>query len=148
MGGAMVGQAWQAALARLCAVALPEDESANLPDEVFDAVNDLIEAYGADDIAEIVARAVHAGQATVGQATTLLNVAAWSGTDNGASMKLTLDDWVRRADDTVRLSMALHHEVYLLPTAAEMTAVLTDVAARFPEHRAICQDRIAGRRGD
>lgn len=141
-------QAWESGLARLCSVQVPEDDSAELPDAVFDGVDALLDAYGADDIAEIVAQAVHSGHATVRQATTLLNVAAWSGTDNGASMVLTFNDWVRRADDTVRLHLALHHEVYLFPTAAEMKARLTEISARYPEHRAICEMRIAGRRDD
>ncbi|MYY08047.1 hypothetical protein GT204_03815 [Streptomyces sp. SID4919] len=63
-------------------------------------------------------------------------------------MMRTLEDWVRRADDTVRLHLALHHEVYLLPTAAEMRTALTGIATLFPEHRAICAARIAGRSDD
>ncbi len=141
-------QLWEEALTRLCSVRLPQDDSAELPDALFDAVDALIEAYGADDVAEIVALAVHAGRATPGQAATFLNVAAWSGTDNGASMTRTLTDWVRRADDTVRLHLALHHEVYLLPTAEEMKTALTAIAARYPEHRARCETLIAGRRAD
>lgn len=138
---------WEAALDRLCAVRLPEDASAELPDELFDAVEDLIVAYGADDIAEIVAQAVDAGRATVRQATMFLNVAQWSGTDNGASMQHTLDDWLRRAQDTVRLHLALHQGVFPLPTAVEMKAVLTEIADRYPEHRTICAHLIAARRG-
>lgn len=140
--------AWEAALARLCAVRLPEGQAADPPDELFDAVDDLIDAYGRDDIAEIVALAVHSGRATVSQATTFLNVAVWSGTDNGASMKLTLDDWVRRADDDVRLHMALHHEAYPLPTAVEMKAKLMEIGDRYPQHRGICDALIANRPGD
>ncbi|WP_326593018.1 hypothetical protein [Streptomyces sp. NBC_01294] len=76
-----------------------------------------------------------------------LNVAVWSGTDNGASMKHRLDAWVREAQDTVRLKMALHHEYYPLPARAEMASVLARIALRFPEHKAICEHRIAGRDG-
>ncbi|MFE7779179.1 hypothetical protein ACFU5O_35980 [Streptomyces sp. NPDC057445] len=74
----MAMRTWEAALERLCAVQLPEDESAEPPDDLFDAVDGLIDAYGADDIAEIVAQAVDSGRTTVGHATTFLNVAAWS----------------------------------------------------------------------
>ncbi|MGW4510044.1 hypothetical protein ACWENO_35935 [Streptomyces sp. NPDC004436] len=124
---------------------LSEEDDADFPDELFDRVDDLIDAYGADDVAEIVAEAVEAGQASVEQAIVFLNVAAWSGTDNGASMKSTLDEWVREADDAVRLGIALHHECYPLPTRAEMIAKLAEIARRFPEHRAICERHIADR---
>ncbi|MGW6875780.1 hypothetical protein ACWGHA_25970 [Streptomyces xanthophaeus] len=76
---------------------LPQDDSAELSNALFDAVDALIETYGADEVAEIVALAVHAGRATPGQAATFLNVAAWSGTDNGASSCETLIAG-RRAD--------------------------------------------------
>lgn len=142
-------QTWEAALERLCAVQVPEDESAELPDDLFDAVDDLIDAYGADDIAEIIAQAAASGRVTVRQATTYLEVAQWSGTDNGASLRRTLDDWVRRADDTVRLHMALHQgTIWPLPAAAEMNAKLTEIAARYPEHRAVCRYLIATRAAD
>ncbi|MFD4143010.1 hypothetical protein [Streptomyces sp. NPDC058572] len=144
----MPAASWRTALKRLRSVQVPEDEDTELPDELFDAVDGLIDAYGADDIAEIVAEAVLAGQMTQEQAIAALNVAVWSGTDNGASMQLTLDGWVRRADDAVRLRIALHHDSYPLPTAAEMTARLTEIALRFPEHRAVCERYVAGRRAD
>ncbi|GLX38354.1 hypothetical protein Sros01_44270 [Streptomyces roseochromogenus] len=133
------------ALDRLCAVQVSEEDDADFPDELFDRVDDLIDAYGADDVAEIVAEAVEAGHASVEQAIVFLNVAAWSGTDNGASMKSTLDKWVRKADDAVRLGIALHHECYPLPTRAEMIAKLGEIARRFPEYRAICERHIADR---
>ncbi|MFJ6482290.1 hypothetical protein ACIQK6_19535 [Streptomyces sp. NPDC091682] len=144
----MMTTAWEEALARLCAVHVPERDDADLPDELFDRVDDLIDAYGADDVAGIVAEAVEAGRATLEQAIVFLNVAAWSGTDNGASMTLTLDEWVRKADDTLRLGIALHHEYYPLSTSTEMLAKLTEIALRFPEHRAICERRIADRPAD
>ncbi|RST13005.1 hypothetical protein E2C00_16705 [Streptomyces sp. WAC05374] len=138
-------QTWEAALERLCAVHVPEDESAELPDDLFDAVDQLIAAYGADDIAEIIAQAVRSGRITVRQATTCLGVAQWSGTDNGAALRRTLDDWVRRADDTARLHMALHQGMWLLPTATEMHAKLTEIAVRYPEHQAVCRYLISTR---
>ncbi|MFD9517596.1 hypothetical protein [Streptomyces sp. NPDC059979] len=109
---------WKRALERLCAVQVSQEDDADFPDELFDAVDDLIDCWGADDVAEIVAEAVYAGRATVEQGIVFLNVAVWSGTDNGASMKHTLDAWVREAQDLVRLKMALHHECYPLPTRA------------------------------
>jgi hypothetical protein len=139
----------EAALERLCAVRIPDEGAAACPpDEIFDAVQDLIDACGTDDIAEVVAGAVDAGRATLLQAITFLDVAVWSGTDNGTAMKLTTDEWVRRADDPVRLHIALHHETYPLPTAAQMKTRLTEIAARFPEHRAICERLIATRPAD
>ncbi|MEU6878844.1 hypothetical protein [Streptomyces sp. NPDC046712] len=108
-------------------------------------MDDLIEAYGADDIAEIVAQAVATGRVAVREATTFLGVAQWSGTDNGTSLRRTLDDWVRRADDTARLHMALHQDVWPLPTTVEKNAKLTEIIARYPEHQAICTHMIATR---
>lgn len=133
------------ALARLCSVQVSEQDEGDFPDELYDRVDDLLDAHGADDIAEIVAGAVDAGQASVEQAIVFLNVAAWSATDNGASMKTTLDGWVRKADDAVRLGIALHHECYPLPTRAEMVVRLSEIALRFPEHRAVCERHIADR---
>ncbi|MFE2362582.1 hypothetical protein [Streptomyces virginiae] len=114
-------------------------------EQVIDRVDDLLDAHDADDVAEIVAGAVDAGQASVEQAIVFLNVAVWSGTDKGASTKATLDGWVRQADDAVRLGIALHHECYPLPTRAEMDARLSEIALRFPEHRAVCERHIADR---
>ncbi|MFF2523012.1 hypothetical protein [Streptomyces liangshanensis] len=136
------------ALDRLCAVRIPEQDDADLPDELFDRVDDLIDAHGADDVAEMVAGAVEAGQASMRQAIVFLDVAVWSGTDNGSSMKVTLDEWVRRADDHVRLGIALHHEYYPLPTRAEMLVKLAEIARRFPEYRTICERHIAARPAD
>lgn len=115
---------------------------------MYDAVDCLIEALGQDDIAEIVTEAAVAGRITVTQAIHYTNIAAWCGTDNGASMMLTLDSWIRSADDPVRLAVALHHEAYPLPTRAEMAARLTEIAHRFPEHREVCARLIAGRTTD
>ncbi|MEJ8645601.1 hypothetical protein WKI68_39105 [Streptomyces sp. MS1.HAVA.3] len=86
---------WKRALERLCAVQVSQEDDADFPDELFDAVDDLIDCHGADDVAEIVAEAVFAGRATVEQAFVFLNVAAWSGTGDGAPMSHTLDNWVR-----------------------------------------------------
>ncbi|MFB6557858.1 hypothetical protein ACFCYH_02930 [Streptomyces sp. NPDC056400] len=144
----MTMPAWEEALERLCAVQVPEQDDTDLPDELFDRVDDLIDAYGGDDIAGIVAEAVVAGRATLQQAIVFLNVAAWSGTDNGASMTRTLDEWVEQADDTLRLGIALHHEYYPLATRTEMLEKLAEVALRFPEHRAICERHIADRPAD
>ncbi|MFK0256186.1 hypothetical protein [Streptomyces sp. NPDC090445] len=144
----MTTSAWDEALDRLCAVQVSEHDDADFPDELFDRVDALIDAHGADDIAEIVADAVVADRATVEQAIVFLNVAAWSGRDNGASMTRTLDEWVRKADDTLRLGIALHHEYYPLPTRTEMSARLAEVALRFPEHREICERLVVGRRAD
>ncbi|MFJ9776772.1 hypothetical protein ACIRVF_37000 [Kitasatospora sp. NPDC101157] len=136
------------ALLRLCAVPLPRQETDDLPDELFEAVDDLIDAHGAHDIADLVARAVHAGQATLGQGTVFLNVAVWSGTDNGTSMQHTLDDWVRHSHDPVRLHLALHHEAYPLPTAAKMRVALTAIGARHPRLREACERHLAQRPPD
>ncbi|MFD4245702.1 hypothetical protein ACFWP3_29530 [Streptomyces sp. NPDC058525] len=136
------------ALDWLCAVRVSAQDDADFPDELFDRVDDLIDAYGADDIAEIVAEAVEAGRASAEQAIVFLNVAAWSGTDNGASMTRTLDRWVRKADDPVCLGIALHHEYYPLPTRDEMSVKLAEIALRFPEHRAVCESRVADRPAD
>ncbi|MFD7912839.1 hypothetical protein ACFV30_19305 [Streptomyces sp. NPDC059752] len=141
----MTTSAVDEALDRLCAIQVSDQDDADFPDELFDRVDDLLDAYGADDVAEIVAEAVEAGQASVEQAIVFLNAAAWSGTDNGASMNSTLDTWVRKADDAVRLGIALHHEYYPLPTRAEMATKLAEIARRFPEYRAICERHIAGR---
>lgn len=146
----MAMSAWEEALDRLCAVQVPERDDADLPDELFDRVDDLIDAYGADDIAGIVAEAVVAGRATLEQAIVFLNVAAWSGTGtgNGASMTRTLDEWVRKSDDALRLGIALHHEYYPLTTRTEMAAKLAEIALRFPQHRAVCERHIADRPAD
>ncbi|MFJ4988587.1 hypothetical protein ACIP9H_32900 [Streptomyces sp. NPDC088732] len=143
----MTVPAWHEALDRLCAVRVSRRD-AEFPDDLYDRVDDLIDAYGADDIAGIVAEAVVAERATAEQAIVFLNVAAWSGTDNGASMGHTLDEWVRRADDSLRLGIALHHERYPLPTHAEMVTKLTEIARAFPEHRAICERHMARRPAD
>ncbi|WP_093610090.1 hypothetical protein [Streptomyces indicus] len=141
----MTTPAVHAALDLLCAVPVSGRHDEDLPDELFDRVEDLIRAHGTDDIAELVATAVESGRATMGQATVFLDVAVWSGTDNGASLHSTLDAWVRGADDAVRLALALHHAYYPLSTRAEMIAALTRIAGRFPAHRAVCERLIANR---
>ncbi|MGF1428649.1 hypothetical protein [Kitasatospora sp. LaBMicrA B282] len=148
----MAEQPWRAALEKLLAVPVLQDaalteEEIDFPEEVFDAVEEMITANGSDDIAPIIAAAVAAGRIPPVRAADVLDIASWSGTDNGAAMQRTLDDWLRQADDPVRVYLALHTEVYPLPTAAEMRAVLTVVAARHPEYRAVCERMIASRRG-
>ncbi|MFJ2825661.1 hypothetical protein ACIO7M_31790 [Streptomyces toxytricini] len=76
---------------------MSEQDDAGFPDELLDSVDDLIDAYGADDVAEIVAQAVEADMALVEQAIVFLNVAAQSErapsvcTPSGALRPLTLD---------------------------------------------------------
>lgn len=55
---------------------------------------------------------------------------------------------MRHSDDPVRLHLALHHEAYPLPTAAEMRVALTAIAERHPRFRDVCRRHLEERRPD
>jgi hypothetical protein len=114
-------------------------------DELCSAVDHLMLMLGSEDIADVVADAVAAGRTSLDHAEIYLGVATWSGIEKGASMQHTLDSWLRDGDDVIRIHLALHSEYYPLGGAAEMVAVLTDVAERFPQFQQRCAELIACR---
>ncbi|WP_222723626.1 hypothetical protein, partial [Streptomyces sp. MS191] len=113
--------------------------------ELHEAVEELIAAHGSDDVGDLVADAVAAGRIDRERGAALLNVAAWSGTDNGTALGRTLTGWLRAGDDAVRVHLALHHETFPFPTRGEMLARLPGLANRFAEHRALVERSLAGR---
>ncbi|WP_246040838.1 macro domain-containing protein [Streptomyces cadmiisoli] len=143
MGGAR-GARLDAALGRVCTLPLWEPDGGH-PWELHEAVEELIAAHGSDDVGEPVAEAVAAGRADRARGADLLNIAAWSGTDNGTALGRTLTTWLRAGDDPVRVHLALHHEAYPFPTRGEMLLRLPGLADRFPEHRALVERRLAAR---
>ncbi|MFI8287602.1 macro domain-containing protein [Streptomyces sp. NPDC085614] len=112
---------------------------------MHEAVEELIAAHGSDDVGDLVADAVAAGRIDRERGAALLNVAAWSGTDNGTALGRTLTGWLRAGDDAVRVHLALHHETFPFPTRGEMLARLPGLANRFAEHRALVERSLAGR---
>ncbi|MGW6217996.1 hypothetical protein [Streptomyces sp. NPDC055109] len=136
----------ETALGSLFAVGIADPD--HPPAEVYEAVEGVMAALGSDDIADVVAEGVAAGRISMQQAQAYIGVAVWSGVDNGNSMRRTLDGWLQSMDDAMRVALALHSDIYPLPTRAEMASVLKRVGERFPEHRPTCQYLTAIRPSD
>lgn len=137
----------EAAFDRLLAVRplMEEGPYGGPTDELCSAIENLMVVLGSEDIADLVADAVSAGRTSLDEADIYLGVAAWSGTENGASMQRTLESWLRDSHDVGRIHLALYSEYYPFRDADEMVAVLSDVAQRFPQFRERCAELIATR---
>ncbi|MEV0404804.1 hypothetical protein [Actinoallomurus sp. NPDC050550] len=143
----MIESAQEAALGRLLAVRplMEEGPYGGPTDGLCAAIENLMVVLGSEDIADLVADAVVAGRTSLDDADIYLGVAAWSGTENGASMQRTLESWLRDGEDVVRVHLALHSECYPFRDANEMVSVLSDLAQRLPQFRERYAELIASR---
>ncbi len=129
------------ALAFLLATPYPR-EGADVPSvAVFDAVDALIAALGSDDVAPTLLNAVRAGRTSAELAAAYIEIAMWSGTDNGAASAKTMQSWLECPKDRGAVELALLHMANarcLLSPATRRVEVLGLVAERFPDLRAQC----------
>ena len=114
---------------------------------ISDAVEELMRSVGSDDIGDVVAQGVDEALLTLEQASSVLDVATWSGADNGAALQRTLNLWLSRGENLTRVWLALYHHVFPMKTKSEMTAALEHIVKKFPELRPRCEYLIHRRTG-
>jgi hypothetical protein len=110
-----------------------------------DAIDEVFQAYGTEDIAELVLDLIIQEEINPAQGSNILRVAVWSGNENGRSLLCRLDEWLKAADDPLRVALALDQEVYPFADADEMRAALSNVAQKFSEHAERCSSLINSR---
>jgi hypothetical protein len=127
--------ATQTLVRRLSGMQLSPNEPGYDVGAISDCVEELMRIVGSDDVGEVVAHGVDEGLLTRAQASSVLNVATWSGSDNGAALQRTLNLWLSRGENLTRVWLAIHHDVFPMMTKSEMIAALEQIAAKFPELR-------------
>jgi hypothetical protein len=86
-------------------------------------------------VGDVVVQGVDEALLTLEQASSVLDVATWSGADNGAALQRTLNLWLSRGEDLTRVWLALYHHVFPTKTKSETTAALEHIVKKFPELR-------------
>ena len=76
----------------------------------------------------------------------LFAILVWSTNDNGTELCRTAEHWLLQANDLRKIQIALHLDSYPFLTFAEMEKALTNVARRFPQCGARCEQLISERR--
>lgn len=109
-------------------------------------VERLMATIGNEDICEVVAEAVREGIVSLEHGGTIIGVASWSGSENGASAQKTLENWLRNSEDPIEVGLALAQNVSPFSSAAECYSVLEEVARRFPGYEERCAELISWRR--
>lgn len=135
----------QQAMADLIAVPFVPDKCGGPSAAIFDAVESLITALGSDDIAPLILDSVLVGRLTLEAAHVYLDIAVWSGTDNGTAMSATLERWLEQADDRTAVELGLEQSSRngILQPKSRQVRVLSQVAERFPDLRTRCHALIA-----
>jgi hypothetical protein len=75
----------------------------------------------------------------------LFDLLAWRTNDNGASVTRTIEDWLRKSQDSRKLSIALHLEVYPFVDESEMKEVLSKLASKNSALAYRCNELIKSR---
>jgi hypothetical protein len=98
-----------------------------------DCIDALFSALQSEDIGDLVANAVHTGNLSSEQAERILSVSVWCGSENGAPLHRAIERWLEEASDPVRVRLALAQATFPFRDRQRMEAVLTRVAARYPQ---------------
>ena len=113
---------------------------------ISDTVEELMKLLASDDVGEPVAQAVVDSVFSREQASAILDIATWSGGDNGAQLQGTLNRWVREANSEIKVWLAVNHHVFPFPTKGEMVKELERVQLLFPQMRERCEYLMHARR--
>ena len=110
----------------------------------FELVDQLLAVFGEDRLASRLYAAIP--QAVRWEVVAdLFGILIWSTSDNGHGLTLETDQWLRDAEDLRKVQIALNLDCYPFLEASEMEAVLSMIAARFPEAARTCQELLASR---
>lgn len=118
----------------LRAIAIERDEEEY--DSAFDAVRQLVEVLGENDLANRIFQDIP-GEIPFELIVDLFNLLSWQTEDNGAAIARTVEQWLITGQDIRRLRIALNLDVYPFVDAQQMSRTLSVVAEKFP--------RLAGR---
>lgn len=92
-------------------------------DASFDVVTDLVNEYGEADLAQRLFDEIprHVPFEVVCD---LFSILLWQTSDNGSAIMRTVEDWLRQANDTRKMLVALNLELIPFSSAAEAKEVL------------------------
>jgi hypothetical protein len=114
-------------------------------DRSFRLVDRLLREYGEAGLADRLASEIPP-EVPWELVVDLLDILAWSTSDNGAAISRTAEAWLRAGDDPRRVRIALDLEVYPFLDRAEMEGVLRGIVARYPDLSHRCEELIESRR--
>lgn len=109
-------------------------------------VEELFEVIGHEDLGEIAAAAVEAGDLPFVHGVELLGISMWSGHTNGAELSATLERWLDESRDETRAGLALEQSIFPFKDAATMECVLSALQRKFPGLADRCNELIGQRR--
>src|SRR5437588_4602834 len=98
-----------------------------------DSINRLFQSSGTEDISSIVEQMVRQQQITIDEGSNILRVAVWSGSENGERLLKSLDNWLREASDSIRVTLAMGQDTYPFHDPKEMQTALAKISKKFPE---------------
>lgn len=114
-------------------------------DRSFDLVDDLLAEYGENNLAERLYQEISPKWHWEVIAD-LFAILIWSTSDNGCYALTTVtDQWLQEGDDIRKIQIALHLDIFPFLYPDQMSNVLTNIAERYPEVAAQCEELIGSR---
>lgn len=114
-------------------------------DQSFELVNQIIEKYGEENLAERLYAEIPPEYPWEAIAD-LFCLSIWSSSDGGQGITETTQKWLLAGDDINKIKIALHLEVYPFSDPEEMERVLAKIARLYPEVEPRCEELIESRK--
>lgn len=109
------------------------------------AIDELFSLLKSEDISTTIEDALRSGSLTMEQGVATLQIAVWSGSENGASLMRSLERWLSEANDPLRVALALDQEAYPFISREEMSRALRRIALTYPQFADRCRYLIESR---
>lgn len=111
----------------------------------FELVEQLLQAYGEDQLAERLYGEIPY-EIPWEVVADLFGILTWSTSDNGTALGRKTEEWLRSGEDLRRVQVALHLDAYPFLDRSEMERVLNQIAVRHPEVAEVCKNLVDSRR--
>ncbi|PSB03685.1 hypothetical protein [Merismopedia glauca] len=114
-------------------------------DQSFELVNQLLEEYGEDNLAETLYAQIPLEYPWEIIAD-LFCILIWSTSDHGKALAETTQKWLLVGQEINKIKIALHLDVYPFADREQMEQVLSKIARLYPEVAARCDELITSRK--
>jgi len=111
----------------------------------FDLLNQILQQYGEENIAERLYKDIPKEYSWELEAD-ILGILIWSTSDNGHSIIQTIERWLLEQESLRKMQIALHLGIYPFNTFSQMKKVLTDISLKFPEVANQCHILVKSRK--
>lgn len=114
------------------------------------SISDLIELLfiknDNEDLGDLISDSVSKGLLTLEQGAMILNISRWCGNTNGSQLTQTLEDWLEKGIDLIKIKLALAQDIFLFTSNEKMKYSLLKILELFPELENHIKEKIEKRK--